>query len=62
MLTRNECLQVLKTYNINSQKYEPTIYENNKEIGICMDIKDSLFGYLTRIFIFNEKTRLWNNL
>ena len=62
MLTRNECLQVLKTYNINSQKYEPTIYENNKEIGICMDIKDSLFGYLTRIFIFNEKTELDNFL
>lgn len=58
MLARNECLQILKSYNINSKKFEPTIYEGKNEIGICMDIKDSLFGYLTRIFTFNSKEEL----
>ena len=58
MLAKNDCLQILKSFNINSTKYEPTIYENNKEIGICLDIKDSLFGYLTRIFTFNNKEDL----
>ena len=62
MLTKNECLQILKSYNINSEKYEPTIYEGKNEIGICMDIKDSLFGYLTRIFIYNNKEDLNNFL
>ena len=58
MLSKNDALQTLKTYNINSQKYEPTIYENNNNIGLCIDIKDSLFGYLTRIFLFNQKEEL----
>lgn len=58
MLTKNEILEVLKTYNIYSQKYEPTIYENNNNIGLCLDIKDPLFGYLTRIFLFNQKEEL----
>lgn len=62
MLAIKDALQVLKSYNINSQKYEPTIYQNENHIGICMDIKDSLFGYLTRTFIFDEKTALNNFL
>lgn len=62
MLARNECLQILKSYNINSQKFEPTIYEGKNEVGICMDIKDPLFGYLTRIFTFNNKEELDNFL
>ena len=41
MLAIKDALQVLKSYNINSQKYEPTIYQNENHIGICMDIKDS---------------------
>ncbi len=62
MLAIKDALQVLKSYNINSQKYEPTIYQNENHTGICMDIKDSLFGYLTRTFIFDEKTALNNFL
>ena len=62
MLAKNECLQILKSYNINSKKFEPTIYEGKNEIGICIDIKDSLFGYLTRIFTFNNKEELNNFL
>lgn len=62
MIKRADTLQILKTYNINSQKYEPTIYENNENIGICIDIKDPLFGYLTRVFLFNEPQELDNFL
>ena len=58
MLQIDEALQILKTYNIYSKKYEPTIYQNNNEIGLCLDIKDSLFGYLTRIFLSNSKDDL----
>lgn len=58
MLAIDDALQVLRSYNINSKKYEPTIYQNANNTGICMDIKDSLFGYLTRIFIFNDKEEL----
>ena len=58
MLTQNNIIEILKTYNINSQTYGPTIYKNENNIGICLDIKDSLFGYLTRIFIFKEKNQL----
>lgn len=62
MLTINEALETLKTYNINSQKYEPTIYQKENQIGICLDIKDSLFGYLTRAFTFKTKEELDNFL
>lgn len=62
MLAIKDALQVLQSYNIYSQKYEPTIYENNKNVGICLDIKDSLFGYLTRVFTFKEKKELDNFL
>ena len=54
MLAINDILKELKTYNIHSGKYEPTIYQNKDNIGICLDIKDSLFGYLTRIFLFKD--------
>ena len=62
MLAKKECLQTLKSFNINSTKYEPTIYESKEEIGICLDVKDSLFGFLTRIFTFNELEELNNFL
>ena len=58
MLQVNDALKILKTYNIHSKKYEPTIYQNQNEIGLCMDIKDSLFGYLTRVFLINSKNDL----
>ena len=58
MFTRKEVLEVLNSYNIHSRKYEPTIYENNNNIGLCLDIKDSLFGYLTRAFLFTQKEEL----
>ena len=58
MLAQKEALEVLKSYNINSQKYEPTIYKTKNQIGICMDIKDSYFGYLTRAFLMNTKEEL----
>lgn len=62
MLAVNDALDILKSYNIHSQKFEPTIYQNNNQIGICLDIKDSLFGFLTRAFIFQNKEDLNNFL
>lgn len=58
MLTMQETLKVLQSYNINSQKYGPTIYQNKSEYGICLEIKDSNFGFLTRGFLFHEKKDL----
>ena len=62
MLAKNKILEILRSYNIYSQKYEPTIYENKNNSGLCIDIKDSLFGYLTRIFTFNTENELSNFL
>ena len=62
MLAKNEALQILKRYNIKSESYGPTIYQENDNIGICLDIKDSLFGYLTRAFIFPDASSLDNFL
>ncbi len=62
MLAKNEALQILKTYNIKSESYGPTIYQENDNVGICLDIKDSLFGYLTRAFIFPDASSLDNFL
>jgi len=56
MLNKKEILNILESYNINSNKYGPTIFENDNNIGICLEIKDSLFGFLTRYFTFNTKT------
>lgn len=55
MLDKKNLLQILNTYNIKSNKYGPTIYEFNTNLGICLDIKESTFGFLTRIFIFNNE-------
>ncbi len=54
MLDQSTILKTLETYNIHSKKYEPTLYQNSHKIGICLDLKDSLFGYLTRAFTFNN--------
>ena len=58
MLDKQELLKTLNTYNIISNKYGPTIYEKNTKLGICLDIKESTFGYLTRIFTFDTKEKL----
>lgn len=58
MLDIPNTLKILNSYNINSHKYGPTIYQNQDSIGICLDIKDSTFGFLTRAFTFNESNLL----
>ncbi len=50
----NGFIKLCNSYNINSNGYGPTIYHNNKELGLCIDIKDTTFGFLTRIFTFNN--------
>lgn len=54
MLNMNDLLKVLKSYNISSTKYGPTLLEINEKKGICLEIKDANYGYLTRGFIFEE--------
>ena len=58
MLDKQELLKTINTYNIVSNKYGPTIYEKNSKLGLCLDIKDSTFGFLTRIFTFNNRNEL----
>ena len=58
MITKEEIKKILSSYNLETNKYGPTIYENNNELGITLDIKDPLFGFLTRKFIFNNKEDL----
>ena len=58
MLEINEIIKVLNSYDLESTSYGPTLYENKDNLGICLDIKDSTFGYLTRGFIFNNKEEL----
>lgn len=50
----NDFIKLCNSYNISSNGYGPTIYQNKKDIGLCIDIKDSIFGFLTRIFTFNS--------
>lgn len=58
MLDITSTLKILNSYNINSHKYGPTIYQNGSDYGLCLDIKDSTFGFLTRLFIFKEENNL----
>lgn len=58
MFNLDTILKTLNSYNISSHKYGPTIYQNNNKIGICIDIKDSVFGYLSRAFTFNDNNSL----
>ena len=46
----------------NSNKYGPTVYQNSKDLGICLEIKDSTFGFLTRAFTFQTIDDLDNFL
>ncbi len=54
MINKNTILKTFQSYNLYSHKYGPTIYENNNTYGICLDFKDSTFGYLTRVFTFDD--------
>ncbi|MCI8671813.1 MAG: hypothetical protein HFI36_07320 [Bacilli bacterium] len=58
MLDIPTTLKILNSYNINSHKYGPTVYENASGIGICLDIKDPTFSFLTRGFIFQTENEL----
>ena len=62
MITIKEIQRLLQSYNINSQKYGPTIYKNNENLGICLEIKDKTFGFLTRAFTFESIDLLDNFL
>ncbi len=44
---------ILKTFDINSSIYGPSIYSNKDKFGLAMDIKDSVYGYLTRIILLD---------
>lgn len=58
MFNLENILKTLNSFNINSHKYGPTIYQKNHELGICIDIKDTVFGFLTRKFIFDNNQAL----
>lgn len=60
-MNHNDFIKLCNSYNINSNGYGPTIYKNNKELGLCIDIKDTIFGFLTRVFTFNniEETEIF---
>ncbi len=62
MITKEDIKKILSSYNLETNKYGPTIYENNTELGITLDIKDPLFGFLTRKFIFSTTEELTNFL
>jgi len=62
LITLKEVLKILQSYNINSQKYGPTIYKNKENLGICIEIKDKTFGFLTRAFTFENINSLDNFL
>lgn len=62
MLNIKEIINIIGGYNINSTKYGPTIYHNKNEVGLCIEIKDSLFGFLNRYFTFTSKDQLENFL
>lgn len=58
MLNIENTLKILNSFNINSHKYGPTVYTKNNRCGICLDLKDPTFGFLTRGFLFDEPKNL----
>lgn len=58
MLDVKDILKVLKSYNIDSTNFGPSIYKSNSNIGLSLEIKDDTFGFLTRYFIFQTKKEL----
>lgn len=61
-MNTKDMLKILRSYNINSTIYGPSIFKKGNEIGLCLEIKDSSFGFLTRYFTFDNKTDLENFL
>jgi len=62
VLSIKDILKVLRSYNLNSTNYGPSIYEGDNETGLCFEIKDSTFGFLTRYFTFDNIEELENFL
>lgn len=58
MFNLDTILKTLNSYNISSHKYGPTIYQNGDKIGVAIDIKDSVFGFLSRAFTFKDNSSL----
>lgn len=58
MLSVKEILKVLHSYNIDSTNFGPSIYQNENETGVSLEIQDSSFGFLTRYFTFNTLNEL----
>ncbi len=58
MLDKPSLIKTLKAYNLLSNNYGASIYEEDGNIGICIDIKHPLFGFLTRVFTFDNITSL----
>ena len=51
MITKEQILKILKKYGFDSLHKEPFLYENKNQIGIFYTVKDSLYGYLNRIYL-----------
>ena len=58
MLEIKEINKVLSSYGLKSNKYGPTIYQVNDTTGLCLEIKDPTFGYLTRVITFTTLDEL----
>lgn len=58
MLDINKALKVLNSYNISSNNYGASLYQDKDNIGIVLDIKDRTFGFLTRCFTFDTELEL----
>lgn len=62
MLNIKEIVKVLQSYNMNIRTYGPSIYAFGDETGICLEVKDTTFGFLLRYFTFKTKDELENFL
>ncbi len=58
MLDKPSLIKTLNAYNLLSNNYGSTIYEENGKLGICLDIKHPIFGFLTRVFTFDTTSSL----
>lgn len=58
MLDINKALKVLNSYNISSNNYGASLYQDKENTGIVLDIKDRTFGFLTRCFTFDTELEL----
>ena len=58
MLSIKDILKVLHSYNIDSTNFGPSVYQDENETGISLEIQDSTFGFLTRYFTFKTTEEL----